>query len=172
MTRRAYFQRLAKRSLRLENFCAYLCTCLFAFLVLSVFLATPVSAQEGKVYAFKVIVHPDNPRTDFTEKDLDKIFLKRDKSWDHGPQIEPVNQERSSEVRDAFSEEIHGRSTSSIESYWQRQIFSGRGVPPDFVDDDDSVVAYVAGRPAAIGYVSADMTLPDTVKVIRITGEK
>ena len=156
------------RAHHLSSFPQIAAWCVLLAFAASFLLVSPAVAQSD----FQVIVHKDNPKTEFTKKDLDKIFLKRDKTWDHGPTIEPVNLPDDSKTRDQFSEEIHGRSTSSIESYWQRQIFSGRGVPPEELDDDDAVIAFVTANPGGIGYVGSGTKLPDTVKAITITGDK
>ena len=55
---------------------------------------------------------------------------------------------------------------SSVENYWQQQIFSGRGSPPPIKASDQEVLAFVAANPGAIGYVSADA---DTSAVKTIT---
>jgi hypothetical protein len=70
-----------------------------------------------------------------------------------------------SKVRDAFSLDIHGRPASKIVSYWQRQIFSGREIPPPRLANDADVVAYVASHRGAIGYVSARAPTPGVRKV-------
>ena len=70
-------------------------------------------------------------------------------------------------VRRAFTREIHGRSVSGVRHYWQRQVFSGKGLPPPEVPGDEAVVEFVRSHPGGIGYVSADVNL-DGVKVLEI----
>jgi ABC-type phosphate transport system substrate-binding protein len=72
-------------------------------------------------------------------------------------------------VRAAFSENVHGRSVASIKNYWQRQIFSGRNVPPPEFSDDSAMVAHVQSDPGAVGYVSPSASLGSGVKRIRVT---
>ena len=88
--------------------------------------------------------------------------------WSDGTKVLPVDQSTSSSVRSDFSKSIHGKPVSSIESYWQRRIFSGRGVPPPEKKSDKQVINYVKDNPGAIGYVSSKAKLSG-VKVIRIT---
>ena len=63
---------------------------------------------------------------------------------------------------------VHGKKVSSVKSYWQTMIFSGRATPPPELDSDRQVLDYVRGKPGAIGYVSAGATLGNGVKALRV----
>ena len=130
-------------------------------------LQAPVVAQE-KPYV--VIVHPDNPAKSVSKKRVSRFLLKEISKWDGGVSAQPVDLDSKSPVRDEFSRDVHGRSVSSIKNYWQRQIFSGDGVPPPEVSDDAAVVAFVKEHPGAIGYVSAGASL-DGVKVLDLASK-
>lgn len=104
---------------------------------------------------FRVIVHAENPTLWVTREDVSKLMLKKSIRWEDGTEAYPVDLAPGSPVRDAFSELIHGRSTETVVKYWQRQVFSGRTVPPPTVASDQEVVAYVRSHPGGIGYVSA-----------------
>lgn len=115
---------------------------------------------------FKVIVNPGNPVASLSKKEVSNLFLKKKGRWDEmRANVEPVDLDAA--VREDFSQEVHGRSVTAIKSYWQRQIFSGREVPPPEVKTDADVIAFVAARPGAIGYVSASTSLAG-VKEVRI----
>jgi hypothetical protein len=61
---------------------------------------------------------------------------------------------------------------SSIKAYWQKQIFSGRGVPPEEKESDEEVLEYVSKNVGAIGYISESAeTSAYDVKVLEIVGE-
>jgi len=104
---------------------------------------------------FVVIVHPDNSVAGLTRSELSSIFLQERGQWADGTAVEPVDQAGSSELREAFSLEIHNRAAANIRSYWQQQIFSGGKVPPVEVEGDSQVIELVSQRRGAIGYVSA-----------------
>ena len=126
-------------------------------------LSTLVAAQEAPPY--RVIVHPDNPADSLTKSEISQFLLKKKSRWKHGTPVEPVNLDDTSAVREAFSKDVHGRSVSSIKDYWQRQIFSGDGVPPPEVASDSKAIAFVKSHPGGIGYVSASARL-NGVKVL------
>lgn len=119
---------------------------------------------------FVVIVNADNPVSEISKSELSGFLLKKKSKWGSGDSVEPADLDSSSDVRAAFSEAIHGRTVASIKNYWQRQIFSGRGVPPKEVKSDSEMVAHVSGDRGAIGYVSTNTRLGDGVKTVRIVG--
>lgn len=131
-------------------------------------IAIWVSAQSS---SFKVIVHPDNPTTSLSVKDVSRYLLKKVTRWDEGAFTEavyPIDLDSKSPTREAFSKEVHGRSAASIESFWNRQIFSGENVPPPEVASDAEVVAHVRSTRGGIGYVSSDANVSG-VKVVALT---
>jgi len=121
-----------------------------SLLLAAVPLAGPVRAQES----FRVIVNPANPASALSEAEVSRLFLKKTVSWPTGAPVQPVDQERTSDVRRAFSVEIHGKDADAVVSYWQTLVFSGRDTPPPVKASDASVVEFVRANPGAVGYVS------------------
>jgi ABC-type phosphate transport system substrate-binding protein len=87
--------------------------------------------------------------------ELARLFMKKQIEWSNGMAVAPVDQSTVSMVRAAFTQDVHEQKTSAIAAYWQKQIFSGRGVPPTIRDSDSEVLAFVGATPGAIGYVAA-----------------
>ena len=129
--------------------------CLTAAGVALVGLGSPQETDPG----FRVIVHVANPTVSATRTEVSRLMLKKSIDWEDGTDAYPVDLDPSSPVREAFSQVIHGRSTPSIIKFWQRQVFSGRVVPPPTVGSDEEVVAYVRSHPGGIGYVSPGLRL-------------
>ncbi|MEL7060258.1 MAG: hypothetical protein AAGN46_09570 [Acidobacteriota bacterium] len=140
-----------------------LLTAIALAVVLSLTSGPPASSQSS----YRVIVHSGNPVDEISRSELSGYLLKKKSRWDHGAPVEPVDLIDRSPVRAALSEDVHGRSVASIKNYWQRQIFSGRNVPPPEVAGDSDMVAYVAGRPGAVGYVSSNASISG-VKTLRV----
>lgn len=121
--------------------------------------------------SFKVIVNSANPTTSLSTKDLSRLLLKKVTRWNENgfsEPVAPIDLDSKSPVREAFSKEVHGRSAASIESFWNRQIFSGENVPPPEAMSDAEVIEHVRRTPGAIGYVSADTNVSG-VKVVTLT---
>ncbi len=128
-------------------------------------VAAAAFAQGGA--AFQVIVRLDNPAAALATPELSDIFLKKTVQWPDGAAIEPVDLSGEPEVREAFSRQVHVRSTSKIKNYWNQTLFSGRGVPPPELATSRDVARYVAGHAGAIGYVAAGETF-EGVKVVGV----
>lgn len=126
-----------------------------AILWLTVLL--PAALAQSSYY--RIIVHPDNLLTSISKADASAYLLKKKRSWPDGGRVQPVDLAAQSPVRQALSEDIHGRSVASINNYWQRQIFSGRETPPPELGSDDEILSFVRANPGAIGYVSSSASL-------------
>ena len=132
-----------------------------------VMLAAP-AARAGEA-AFRVIVHRDNLTTSITRAELSAIYMKRTRSWGDGREIVPVDQPVSSPVRERFSRSILGKNVAYVTRYWQRLIFSGRGIPPRQLQNDAAVLELVKNSRDAIGYIARETPPGDGVKVLSVT---
>jgi ABC-type phosphate transport system substrate-binding protein len=117
---------------------------------------------------FKVVVNSANAVASIAPQTLERLFLKKDTRWESGDAVEPVDQSSKASVRVAFSAQVHRKDVGSIKSYWQQQVFSGRGTPPPELSSDAEVLAYVRSHAGAVGYVSSAATVADGVKVVRL----
>jgi len=118
---------------------------------------------------FVVVVSASNPVTSVTRDQASKLFLKKVPSWDNGRgDVVPVDQPEGSPVREAFTKAVLHKSVAAVKSYWQQQIFSGRGVPPTEKPSDGDVLSFVRSNPNAIGYVSASASVGGGVKVVNV----
>lgn len=117
---------------------------------------------------YVVIVHTENPTETLSKGKVSQFLLKKSFRWAHDDRVEPIDLTGDSPVRASLTEDIHGRSVNSVKAYWQRQIFSGRAVPPPELPDDSAAVEFVASHPGAIGYVSSSTPLQG-VKAITLT---
>ena len=116
---------------------------------------------------FQVIVHPSNPVDSLASDQLSRLLLKKTTSWKHGGSVLPIDLASSSKVRVELTKQVHRKSVSSIKSFWQQRIFSGRAVPPPELQSDTEVVAFVKRNPGAVGYISSAAVL-EGVKAVTI----
>jgi ABC-type phosphate transport system substrate-binding protein len=120
------------------------------------------------VAAFKVVVNDANPVDRLSPEELSRLFLKGTTAWNGGEPVTPVDKVANSPERVSFSQSIHGRSVSAVKSYWQRQIFSGKGVPPPEKESDSEVLEFVLRRKGAVGYVATGCALVEGVKAVEV----
>ncbi len=126
-----------------------------ALLVLSLLSPLSALATDG----FTVIVNRNNPVSSLSRERLVRIFTGKETSWPDGIEIRPVDLISSSSARARFTRDIHGKRVNSIKRYWQKQIFTGRAVPPPEKSTDRDVVEFVKTNRGAIGYVSRQSDL-------------
>ena len=113
--------------------------------------------------AIAVIVHPSRDRS-LPVDDVARIFLKKQRFWDDGAPIVPLNREAGSAIREIFSRRVFGMSSAALAAYWNDQYFLGT-FPPVTLSSTEAVKRYVASDPNAIGYVDAGY-VDSTVRVV------
>ena len=116
---------------------------------------------------FKIIVHPSNRAETVTRDFVRAAYLKKATNWPGGDTVRPVDLSAKFTVRDRFTQDVLRKTPAQLRTYWNQQIFSGKGVPPPELDSIERVVAFVVANPGAIGYlpVGAD---PGKAKVVGI----
>ncbi|MBX2859325.1 MAG: phosphate ABC transporter substrate-binding protein [Cellvibrionaceae bacterium] len=111
-----------------------------------------------------VIVHPSNAISLSTQA-VKNIYLGRQKSFSGGGHAIAINQKMTAEIRKNFEETILGKSPAQVKAYWSKQLFTGKGVPPQEVDSDKEVIGLVAQNPSTIGYIDSSL-VDSSVKVV------
>ena len=134
--------------------------------IMAVALGATHSAFAGDE-RFIVIVHHDNPVTEVDREFLRDAYLKKATDWSHGETIRPVDLSGRFGVRDVFTREVLRKTAAQLRSYWNQQIFSGKGIPPVEADSITEMIDYVAATPGAIGYLPAG-TAPGRAKVVEV----
>lgn len=136
----------------------------FLFFSLS---SIPKALSQGDP-GYLVIVNQSNPVISLSKKQVSNMLLRQITKWEDGKRVEPADLPEKSGVRKDFTKDVHGRSISSINSYWEKQVKGGLNLPTPTFDTDMDVIEYVKSRPGAIGYVSSAVNLPDEVKSITL----
>jgi ABC-type phosphate transport system substrate-binding protein len=125
----------------------------------------PAVAQAG----FVMIANAANPATSISKLDATRIFLRKARAWPGSSlPADPVDQKESSPARKEFLSAVMGKDAAGMNAYWQSQLFVGRTTPPPVKGSDADVIAFVAAAKGGIGYVSAGVALPETVKPIKV----
>jgi ABC-type phosphate transport system substrate-binding protein len=118
--------------------------------------------------AFQVVVHPTVEGSKIKRSILADIYKKDVIRWGNQVRIRPVDQSSQTPVRQAFIQDVLGQSLGEIQEYWTQRLATERELPPPTKPSDDEVLAFVASKKGAIGYVSADVEVPADVKVIAL----
>jgi len=140
----------------------------YVILIIVLLIVFPLNSQDQD--SFLIVVNKSNPVKTVDIEQIKKIFLKKMTKWEDGSKIYPVDLNETSSVRKKFTKTVHKKSVSAIKAYWQKQIFTGRGVPPPEKANDKELLEYVGKNEGSIGYVSKARSIEKyEVKQIRIT---
>jgi ABC-type phosphate transport system substrate-binding protein len=114
-----------------------------------------------------VVVHPSVRGNTIPRATLSAIFLKQARKWNDGTAVVPVDQSLRSPIRESFCREVLGQQVEAMNVYWLRLVAKGV-MPPMVKSSNEEILSFVASTPGAIGYVSTDTSLPDSVRAIAI----
>jgi len=134
---------------------------------IAVFLILAAGNVWGQAKGYKVIVNPSNPVSSISREEVSRIFLKKTTRFPDGRSASPVDLPANSPTRESFSKDVHGKSSSAVDAYWQQMIFSGRDIPPP-QKNESGALDFVRSNENGIGYVSAGGDAGG-VKVINVT---
>ena len=100
-----------------------------------------------------VIVNDSNPITVMSRSEVKKHYLKDKERWDFGQKVRPADCKYDDAVRNAFLSNVLGMTGIEIERFWIEQQYVKGGRPPATLDDDSSVMRFVAKFDGAISFV-------------------
>lgn len=112
-----------------------------------------------------VIVHPGNSLEAITKDKLKRIYLGKSKEFPNGLIIAALDQAKESEEKAEFYKKVVGKSLSQVSAYWSRLIFTGKGVPPRVLRNDEEIKSWVASHPESIAYINAG-SVDKSIKII------
>lgn len=110
-----------------------------------------------------VIVNPSNANQLSTE-DIKRLFLGKDVLFPDGTKAAPVAIE-SGAATDEFNSKVLDRNASQLKAYWSKLVFTGKGVPPEYLPSDADIVKAVAAGSNKIGFVASG-SVDGSVKVL------
>ncbi len=139
---------------------------LVALLVAAALSARLATAQT----AVAVVVHPA-VHDSIDVAALRRLFLARQRFWNDGTPVRPVNQSPRAAVRTLFTRAALGGRVQDYTEYWNDLWFHGTAPPPTLASDQ-AVLLFVARTPGAIGYVSAESARapPAELRVVLVLG--
>ena len=113
-----------------------------------------------------IVVNPESEMAKASASDITQLFLGKRNEID-GQAARALDQAEGSTIRNEFYNKVVNKTGSQLNAYWSRLIFTGKGMPPDKVDDDVEVIEMVAEEEDVVGYVSPS-SVDETVKVILV----
>jgi ABC-type phosphate transport system substrate-binding protein len=133
--------------------------------VASLLAARPVASGTQE---FQVVVNPSVKGTWISRASLTAVFTGKTDRWGDKSVAKPVDQSAKSPVRRAFTTSVLGLSMGELQRYWQDRVAAERVFPPPIKSTDEEVLLFVAATTGAVGYVGADTSVPEGVKVLSV----
>ncbi len=132
--------------------------------LLAAFLVTLMAAPAVQA-EIAVIANSANAEASLSAKQVKKIFLGKKNAFPGGGAAKPVDQKEGGTIRNAFYQKVANKNPDAMKGYWTKMIFSGKASPPNAVEDDAAVKAWVASHKEGIGYVDKS-AVDGSVKVL------
>ena len=82
-----------------------------------------------------------------------------------GVAVKPLDLPNGSATRNAFYQQVTGKSAEQMKSYWARMIFTGRGMPPREVSSERELSLLIGSDPEFIGYLE-ETRVPAGLRVV------
>lgn len=114
-----------------------------------------------------VITNSSSQIAGASNDEVKRLFLGKSRTIG-GNSATPIDQNKTSSVREHFYDVVVGKSSSQLRAYWSKLIFTGKGKPPKELGSDADVVAAVAADPELIGYVDANAVTGSVVVILII----
>jgi ABC-type phosphate transport system substrate-binding protein len=112
--------------------------------------ALMIATGIGAAHAQVVIVNAQNAAASLSKEQIEQIFLGRSTSFPSGGSATPID---NAALRDAFYQNVTGKSGDQAKAHWAKIEFTGKGKAPQEAANGKAVAEHVAKNPAAIGYV-------------------
>ena len=140
-----------------------------ALVMLTVGLASRVSADAGGTGRLAVVVAKDFPLDNLSFGDLKRLYMG-DPVDARGRRLIPLALQNRSPERVQFDRAVLGMSPEAAARYWVDRRIRGESGPPKAIDSPQILLRVVDKLDGALGYVRAD-SVSSAVKVLRIDGK-
>lgn len=141
---------------------------LWSFLLSSFVLTagwlSPVSASQDVT----VIANHKGGSLHLSKAELERIYKMRQKVWHNKEPIKVFVLPADNQLHQFFVEQYLGVSMNELHRYWSRLVFTGRGVIPTEVANQEEMLDRISKTPGAIGYISKDKANTTNVSEVKV----
>ena len=99
-----------------------------------------------------------------TKQQVRNIYLNRSSQMPDGQRAVAFELAPGNSMRDEFNELITERSDAWLQSFWSRQVLTGKGQPPTERSSASGMKSVVSSTLGSIGYLDSTL-VDDSVKV-------
>ncbi|WP_321532405.1 hypothetical protein [uncultured Desulfuromonas sp.] len=132
--------------------------------ILIVLLGIATSATAGEL-SLMLVVSKDNPQSQVSLSQLNRIFLGKTRKWEHGDHISlSINTHKA--AMEAFCRTIIQKTPRQFSMYWRKQLYSGHSMLPAQFEADEQIINYVAEHSGAIGFILTPINDPRVKEIM------
>lgn len=137
-------------------------------ILITVLLSLPLFATAQTVIAeeLAVIVSKNSPVDSLTDAEIQQLFSGQSRSVG-GNSLQPLDLPGGDAQRNAFYQQLLGRSPDQMRSHWARLIFTGKARPPREVNSPREMKTMIESSESFIGYIPA-ADVNENVKVLKL----
>jgi ABC-type phosphate transport system substrate-binding protein len=132
---------------------------------------TPSTSGNHETLYVAIVVHPENPITDFTFDDIKEILELKKQFWSDGTRVALLIRPSDSKEMEIVRNCVYHKSASELRKYWIAELYKGR-IPaiPSVVKSSRSVANVVNKMPGAISVVLSTSLPPKGLRMVSIDG--
>lgn len=119
------------------------------FLALGFLLCQAMAARAAD---YIIVVHRENPVQRLSAEEAKNIFLGKQTRWPDNASITLV-MNTSEDIHEKFTRDLLQKSPVQLSVYWKKILYSGTGMLPLAVRDDEAAKSYVGLHRNAISYI-------------------
>ena len=109
----------------------------------------------AKAADYILVVNKENPVDRLTHQEVKDIFLGKKTKWGNELPITLV-MNTNEEIHERFTRIMLQKSPVQLSVYWKKILYSGGGMLPLAVKDDEAAKSYVGTHKNAISYITED----------------
>ena len=113
-----------------------------------------------------IVANSTIEQTVISRQDIRSMYLNQKPKWSTGLRVKLAIIDQGKD-RDNFLRTFIGKNSARFDRHWKRQLFTGKGIPPETFANQEALLNYVRTTPGAIGYVDSE-TPPETVVILQI----
>ena len=117
------------------------------------------------LYAGTAVIVNANNNSGIDIDTVKKIYLGKVKAFPDGSRAIPLTFEQGNNTRNAFNNNVLGKSESQYSAFWSKLVFTGRGTPPEMIATEEEMLQLVATNPNTIGFID-ESKVDSNVKVV------
>ena len=120
---------------------------------------------------YLIVTSQNNPVDTIALNEATSIFLGVQRLFVSGHEIEIIDQPVNSEIYSKFYRLVTSKSVAQIRSRRASLTFAGGSLPPEVVENDEEVIAWLKKNPNGIGYIH-ESSLNEHIKVLLLVSDK